>query len=460
MRILVLAIASIALVCNASTNIVIDCSKIVGEFKPLNSINGGILVKDGTYDLTEPSKKAAFPMFRLHDCVFAYHEVVDVHCIFRDFRNDPSNPDNYFFARTDDYLLPILTNGFKVVYRLGESIEHTPKKYFINAPDPHKWAEICKGIIRHYNHGWANGFHYGIVYWEIWSEPENYLNWKGSDEAYFQLYDIASKEIKKEFPYVKIGGPSMGNPCIPRDNYWVIQSFTASFLEYCRARRSPIDFFSWHNYSNSPYEVCSKAKVIREALNNYGYTNSESHLNEWGHLPGNSWEGHISKSHKEAQKWSERVNSFDGAAYTMAVMLDGQDAPIDAAFTFNSDTGRFGIYDQWGTPRPTWYALQAFSWVLSGTNIRIKTTNQDRVSVGAGVSKDKSKVQVLVSHRANPEKLSLSVTNLPWSGQSIVEVFEVTEDSLAPIFKRSMGSVSVPLTLSSSSVVLIRVMPK
>ncbi|MBI4578450.1 MAG: hypothetical protein HY718_02035 [Planctomycetes bacterium] len=34
-----------------------------------------------------------------------------------------------------------------------------------------KWAKICVNIIRHYNEGWADGFHYNIRYWEIWNEP-------------------------------------------------------------------------------------------------------------------------------------------------------------------------------------------------------------------------------------------------------------------------------------------------
>ena len=38
--------------------------------------------------------------------------------------------------------------------------------------DFQKWAEICEHIIMHYNEGWANGFHYGIKYFEVWFEPD------------------------------------------------------------------------------------------------------------------------------------------------------------------------------------------------------------------------------------------------------------------------------------------------
>jgi hypothetical protein len=37
--------------------------------------------------------------------------------------------------------------------------------------DHDHWADICINIIRHYNEGWANGFHLNLDYWHIWEEP-------------------------------------------------------------------------------------------------------------------------------------------------------------------------------------------------------------------------------------------------------------------------------------------------
>lgn len=37
--------------------------------------------------------------------------------------------------------------------------------------DHDQWADICIHIIRHYNEGWANGFHLNLDYWHIWEEP-------------------------------------------------------------------------------------------------------------------------------------------------------------------------------------------------------------------------------------------------------------------------------------------------
>src|SRR5436190_627996 len=80
---------------------------------------------------------------------------------------------SYRFAETDDYLAAIVKTNAKIVYRLGESIEHTPRKHFAHPPkDYEAWSQASLGIIRHYNDGWADGARHDIRYWEIWNEPE------------------------------------------------------------------------------------------------------------------------------------------------------------------------------------------------------------------------------------------------------------------------------------------------
>ena len=74
-------------------------------------------------------------------------------------------PDNYYFAATDHLLETCMACGTKIMYRLGTSIEHTRDRHFNTAvpDDVEKYAEILAGIVRHYIHGWANGFDWGIA---------------------------------------------------------------------------------------------------------------------------------------------------------------------------------------------------------------------------------------------------------------------------------------------------------
>ena len=148
--------------------------------------------------------------------------------------------------------------GAEPIYRLGESIEHTSVKRYVHPPaDMEKWAAVCLGIIRHYNEGWANGFHYNIRYWEIWNEPENRpAMWSGTDDDYLRLYRTTALAIKKEFPALKVGGPALGASGSFVKGEFVPTDFAANFLAMCRKDNVPLNFFSWHCYTDRSFRTC------------------------------------------------------------------------------------------------------------------------------------------------------------------------------------------------------------
>ena len=190
----------------------VDCSKTAGKIRPLHGLNCGPTTDGGMIDLSAQYRELAVPLVRLHDCNWPNPDVVDIHVVFPDFRADPNVPASYNFARTDEYIQAIVRAGCGIVFRLGESIEHTKRKYHVHPPaDAAKWGAICVGIVRHYNEGWAKGFRHGIRYWEIWNEPENRpAMWTGTDDDYYRLYRAAAKAIKARFARLMVGGPGLG----------------------------------------------------------------------------------------------------------------------------------------------------------------------------------------------------------------------------------------------------------
>ncbi|HKQ39511.1 MAG TPA: hypothetical protein VJ063_15645, partial [Verrucomicrobiae bacterium] len=230
----------------------IDFSRTNGSFRPLHSINKGGFAAGGTLSLVEQLRPLNIPFARLHDCQWPARDLVDIHAIFRDTKADPADPKSYDFALTDEYLRSVFAAGMHVVYRLGESIEHTEAKRFVDPPDdPGHWANACVGIIKHYNHGWAKGFRYGINYWEIWNEPENRpAMWTGTDDDYLQLYAAAAARIKAEFPDLKVGGLGLGYSGSYRAGVFQPSAFVTNFLARCHLASIPLDFFSWHCYTD------------------------------------------------------------------------------------------------------------------------------------------------------------------------------------------------------------------
>ena len=266
----------------------VDGSQRLGTIRPLHGVNNGPLNQGETIDLSEYYRKAGFPLVRLHDSEWPDPDIVDIHAVFPDMNADPEKPESYDFQRTDDYIQAIVNTGAGIVYRLGESIEHTRKKYRVHPPaDMDKWAKVCVGIIRHYNEGWAGGFRHNIRYWEIWNEPENRpAMWTGTDEQYFRMYVTAARAIKAAFPELKVGGPSIGYPGDMEGDMLKPTDFLKAFLKTCKEQQAPLDFFSWHTYSNDPFVYAKKARAIRKLLNEYGFEKTEIHLNEWNILPG------------------------------------------------------------------------------------------------------------------------------------------------------------------------------
>ena len=310
-----------------------DYSSPCGRIKPMHCINNAPLswAEDGMFHYLG---EAGIPVSRLHDTggMYGGGVYVDVDNIFRRPAADPDDPAAYDFAYTDWLLTHLDAVGCKPFYRLGCTIENHHKEirpYRIIPPnDPEKWAEVCRHIVAHYNEGWANGFHMGIEYWEIWNEPDNEPimednpMWRGTMEQFFELYEITANKLKKSFPACKIGGyASCGFYDIlnrkaqaqanvsTRTGYFI--EFFEKFLTHIttEGHKAPLDFFSWHSYSG-PDENVQYAAYARRMLDTFGFTGTESILNEWN--PG-FW---------------RRGQLVDGA-YIGQMFIAMQNAPVD-----------------------------------------------------------------------------------------------------------------------------------
>jgi len=319
----------------------INKNEIVGKIKPMHCINNAPSFDDEV--LFETLTDAGIPYSRLHDTFeLHYDRLVDVPNVFPDFDADENDPLSYDFAFTDVFMKNLVAAGVKPFYRLGVSIENyrAIKPYRIFPPkDYAKWARVCEHIIMHYNEGWADGFRYNIEYWEIWNEPDNFPDakdnqmWTGTAKEYIDLYVTTAKYLKKRFPELKIGGygscgfyavleeKASGNAKISsRTGYFL--DFFEQFLQRVKAESVPLDFFSWHSYSNVESNV-KYAEYCRTKLDEYGFEKTESILNEWN--PGIMARGTINDSAAVASNMLALQNSS-------LDMLMYYDAKTDSAY--------------------------------------------------------------------------------------------------------------------------------
>lgn len=312
------------------------------SFKILNATNGGPWhkrhVDDQYHSNFEAYKQARIPYSRNHDS--ALHQVYggpyshDITAIFPDFNADPEDPASYDFACTDEAIMICSDAGTETFFRLGQTIEHQIKKHGTLPPkDFRKWAVICEHIIRHYNYGWANGFQWNIRYWEIWNEADldednsaNKRTWGGTQAQFYDFYEIAAKHLKNCFPELKIGGPAgCGN------------HLTEKFIQEMHKRNVPLDFFSWHIYCVEPVQMLRRAERFRKVLDDNGYQNTESILNEWNYVKG--WTDKFTDSIKT-------IHGIKGAAFTIACISAAQHSSIDMLMYYDTRPSVFcGVFD-------------------------------------------------------------------------------------------------------------------
>ncbi|NLO73003.1 MAG: hypothetical protein GX100_02690 [candidate division WS1 bacterium] len=392
----------------------VDFSAPQGCLREIHGANIGPLCMNGYYDLSDYHRRVRFPTIRLHDCVFYCWEVVDTPSIFPLFHLDEQDPENYRFARTDGYLQSILDCGSQIVYRLGVTIQNHPTFHFNTDPpeDYDKWADICINIIRHYNEGWANGFHHNIPYWEIWNEAENEgpVMWNAPYEEYHRFYVQVTKRIKAACPDIKIGGPAACFPHEPR---------LRQFLTAVREGEAPLDFCSWHCYTGQPTKLVTGAQTVRALLDEYGYTQTESHVNEWNLGPYKNLWTYGGRSVQQSAHWIGRIKGAEGGALAASGLIALQDAAVDMSNFYDATNGPFGMFHDSGVPGKPYYAFLAFREMLDHTPVRCQVEGSDPdegVAALAGSAADGSEHRVLLSNleAALPDgAVPLSLRGLP-----------------------------------------------
>lgn len=464
MRLLIPTILlTLALVCRAEPHpVTVDFASSLPDLRPLHGINKGPLAANGLIDVTELQKQLRIPFTRLHDCQFPNPAVVDIHAIFANPDADPALPENYDFRSTDEYIAAVRATGAEVIYRLGESIEHQKVKRHVHPPkDPARWAAVCAGVVRHYNEGWAGGFRYGIRYWEIWNEPENRpVMWTGTDAQFLELYKVTARTLREQFPAIKIGGPGFGS-CGSFDGTSLQPSdFCAAFLDLCRGNSLPLDFFSWHCYADDPSEFVARAKAVRRLLDARGFTKTESHLNEWNYLPGNSWDIASRRAVPEArQRAVEQMSGTAGAAFIAASLIGFQDAPVDVANFFHGETGIFGLMTEVGAPTRNYYGLKAFAQMLE-TPKRLSSTGgiPGKLALLAGTNPEKTTASILIANLNGPAEATLSLANIPWPDGATAEILSVDEKrALEHPVNQKITKSSLTLSLPPPCVILVKI---
>lgn len=327
----------------------IDFDNVIDEIRPVHNI-GRMPEYELDSEINKVFTEANMTSCRTHDI-----HATDIRVIFPDFSADVSDENAYNFTECDKVIASIIDTGMKPFFRFGISYADPVRDHddLVPPADYTKWAQICEHIILHYNEGWANGFEYGIEYWEIWNEPDggkyeeiseteyNTENafWHGSPEEFYRLYDVSAKYLKEKFPEIKVGGyGSCGFYAInkakvektgaPAYNKYFVEFFKG-FLDYIEEHQSPMDFFTWHSYSTTEYNKIY-FEYVYEKLEKAGYGDSEIILDEWNYNPTDN--DKIDRRYGANQ--TSMLLMFQNEGLDMAHYYDGDDDALPWAGLF------------------------------------------------------------------------------------------------------------------------------
>jgi xylan 1,4-beta-xylosidase len=396
--------------------ILLNCSDINGYIRPFTEINDGPAPVKNTSkyaDLTNQYQTIGITSIRTHDLAGP----TDIHTIFPNLSTDPTNASNYHFETSDYYITSMINAGCHVYYRLGESasgndtLKLPPENYTT-------WAQVCKHITMHYNDGWGHGFFYNIRYWEVWNEPDLSGFWNGTVEQYYALYQITAETLKAYNASIKIGGPCTSS--VYDINY------TDRFLQFVSDHQIPLDFFSWHMYTDSPWDLSEASLHIRTLLDSYGFDTTENINSEW-----NNFIVSPQRDHDNAKN----------AAFTACCMTILQDAYLDQAYRYRGtaennwlmralglDLSLFMYNGIFKRPALTYLAMHS---ILKDTPRRIQTpllNASTGITYLAGISNDTTNISVLLSNfNAEDTTYALTISSLPWNQSYTVVTYLIDE---------------------------------
>jgi xylan 1,4-beta-xylosidase len=232
--------------------------------------------------------------------------------MFPDLNADPANAASYNFGPSDAMIKNIRDAGAEVYFRVGRSNIGFPNTV---PPDFDKYAEIVKHVVMHYNQGWAGGFSYAIRYFEIWNEPDFLPFWAGTGDQYHDLYKKIALGIKAVDANALVGGPA-------NSTFNDKTGLRASFLKYLRDNKVPLDFYSFHKYTNKsqdPTDFARMARSYRNELDMFGFTTTQI----------------VNSEYESSLQGDVMLGGAAGNAVFMAeALMYMQDAPVDKATSY------------------------------------------------------------------------------------------------------------------------------
>ena len=452
-RAMFVAFACVAMASSAFASLRADFAVARGAIRPaLHSSGFGPTICSQTAQDLADVKARGFTYARTHDwaLINPNQRVCDYFHVFPLMHLDAKDPKSYWFGPTD-YLLKRTREeaGLEVFYRLGTSIEHSGERVHFNSliPDDFdKVAEVFAATVRHYNRGWADGFAWGLKYWEIWNEPEGYMSMWAPKEGteglspeekerkaaecqakFTDFFVTVLRRLKGEFgDTIRVGGPALQTY---RENWF------RPLLAACKAAGLAPDFISWHGYENDPMTYNRQAEKARALCDEFGFTSCELHVNEWHYFGYGDYDWtdmqRCSDPAVKARIWNgpNSHNGIKSACFTLAALANMQRSKLDQAYFYGCrHTGNWGFKDEHQKKYKVFYALKLFGDIVRDYTTICESASEGSVTTFAVRGADGRKGLLVVDYAGPSRTIELDVAGVPADARPSCTLLDDTHD--------------------------------
>ncbi len=348
--------------------------------RPLLGVNIGPAPagKAGNADLTTAYQQIGVNLVRTHD----FYGALDMAMMYPDRTRSPADSGSYDLKSSDAMWKAIVEGGFEPYFRIGDSWNNARPP--ANAQERANWARAAVEIVRHYRQSQWNGFTTPFRYVEIGNEPDSEQFWPRphTPREYYELYVETAYALKQAFPDLQVGGPGLtpAGAFAPQGKKWL-----HDFLTFVRQKNAPLDFFSWHLYSNNPADWATAAQFYRSELDATGFQATAMHVTEWNTDIRTTGD-------RSAEAFALRTGGKGASILTAAWMAMQEDGVSVATFYRGPDPDMdaptfYGLFYADGRPKRSalafslWAQLAAYPrqlhisasrptalWVLAGQN--------------------------------------------------------------------------------------------
>lgn len=181
---------------------------------------------------------------------------------------------HYNFDKLDTFVDMVLKSGAKPLMDLT----FKPKLLYPNIDpkvmypnDWKEWEDLLYHMVKHYKDR-GNG----IQYWEVGDECEigedSGVPYECTPENFAVYYQHTVEAIRRADPDAKVGGPTAASAYTPVLSYLV---------DFADKNHVPLDFVSWHVYSNEPGHFRKTMVYIKDLLAKHPSIHPETFLDEW-----------------------------------------------------------------------------------------------------------------------------------------------------------------------------------